>query len=454
MMSRKIEPHQKRKMKGVAGRNFIAFYPLKKMRRDIIIHNQKKRNVFTIEALDPQQPLASKPVIVVAPHKERRVATVFSSSSFNQRHPVSGGITAVRLEKIDPIKPNFSMEVPPARQALWEGVQTVIKNRTVLEGASYQACLDTTVIPLAESCPELYRRQAMTSIQNAHVGIKRAAERAIVAHKEALHVICTDTDDASCLMSLRKIIPEAPAELLGLATEARVRHALFEFDRCTLCDSPLEMDVVENSLLCATCGSRRACPDPGGMAMSVTYYNLDRRQTLFGHKRLTKLREYLKQLLGKQKSVVPMSVLLDIASHLTNVMGLQDPEKVKYRSVHAALVALDMRNFFDYCMQIYCRIRGCPPPTLHPESDEAICVLFAAIQRPFEELKEKTSSTFFSISYLVLTLCKFLNYSHLTPFITLSHSPARLYAQEKLLRLVFEKLNWRPFPELHADDFE
>jgi len=445
----------KRKMRGVAGRNFILQLHPKKTRRDLLIHCPTVRHevfapiahqIETTVSATKAVPLKRGVAIVPVPQKERQVglAVVPVPSVLSS---VGGGIVAVRgLAKV-------ALEVPPARQALWEGLLTVLKDRMIRESAPHQKFLETTVAPLTGAGPELYRRQAMTAIQNARSGIDRAVERTTVAQRETLSVICTDMDDASCLLRLRRIIPEAPAELLGLATEARVRHALFEFDRCTLCDSPLQMDVVESSLLCTTCGSRRACPDPGGMAMSVTYYNLDRRLTLLGHKRLSKLREYLKQLLAKQKSVVPMAVILDITAYLVNVAGLKDPKDVTYRSVHAALVALDMRNFFDYCTQIYCSLRGCPPPTLHPEYDEALCVLFAVIQRPFEELKEKTSSTFFSISYLVLTLCKFLRLVDLIPFITLSHTPARLYAQEKLLRLIFEKLNWTPFPALNAHDF-
>ncbi len=188
------------------------------------------------------------------------------------------------------------------------------------------------------------------------------------------------------------------------------------------------------------------------MSLSVTYYNLDRRQSLIGHRRLPKLKDFLKQLLAKQKSVVPASVLLDVAAHIVVVRGVARLEDFTYSEVRKALTALGMRNFFDYCTQIYCRLKGCPPPTLTPKHEEALFVLFAAIQKPFEDMKGRKSSTFFSMNYVVLTFCKFLGLSYLLPYITLSTTSTRLKTQQGLLERIFQHLNWSPFPRISDDD--
>jgi predicted RNA-binding Zn-ribbon protein involved in translation (DUF1610 family) len=263
-----------------------------------------------------------------------------------------------------------------------------------------------------------------------------------------LGVILSSTDENDMLLRLRKLVPEAPANVLGLASEARARNALFEFDRCNSCGTAMHMETAEHSLLCPACGARSECPDPGSMALSVTYYNLDRRPSLLCHRRLPKLKEFLKQLLAKQKSVVPTAVLLDVTSHLVNKVGLQSCEDLTFAAVREALVDLGLRNFVDYCTQIYCRIKGCPPPTLYPEDEEALFVLFAAIQEPFEELKERQNSTFFSMSYVALVLCKFLGLTSLLPFIPLTNPRTRLKVQQQLLRKVFEHLHWSPFPDI------
>jgi predicted RNA-binding Zn-ribbon protein involved in translation (DUF1610 family) len=326
----------------------------------------------------------------------------------------------------------------------------VLEERVHAHAAPYEARLRAAEAsrPVLNAGPLLVRRQAVAVAAEARSGLEGVFVAVQMVQDATLSVLREDPDDASMLLRLRKLVPEAPAAMLGLASEARVRHALFEFDRCAGCGSALHMETTEHSLLCPACGVRIECPDPGSMAMSVTYYNLDRRPSLLGHRRLPKLKEFLKQLLAKQKSVVPMAVLLDVTAHLVTVMGLKNQATLTFAAVRQALVALGMRNFVDYCTQIYCRIKGCAPPSISPEDEEALFVLFAAIQEPFEDLKERQSSTFFSMSFVVLALCKFLGLRSLLPFIPLTNPRTRVDTQQRLLRKIFERLQWAPFPEL------
>ena len=111
-----------------------------------------------------------------------------------------------------------------------------------------------------------------------------------------------------------------------------------------------------------------------------------------------------------------------------------------------------MRNFLGYCTQIHCRICGCNPPIVTPSQEEALSVLFVSIQEPFEELKERSCSTFFSISYVALTLCKFLGFDHLLPFISLGSTRMKVETQELLLGKIFERLGWTHFPKLTPNE--
>jgi hypothetical protein len=296
-------------------------------------------------------------------------------------------------------------------------------NRTLLEVRQNEALAQE-----AEAAADLVRCQA----KRDRTRIRRAALRV------------NKLED--CYVVLRRIVPEAPDDLLGTKSDAKVRHAMFEFDRCHNCHGPMQLRISENALVCPSCASTSECPDPGGMALSVTYFNLDRKPSLLIHKRNHKLRDYLKQLLAKQKSVVPMSVMVDVTAQI--VLMYKMKQAPVYKQTRSALLALGLRNFLDYCTQIHCRITGESPPIITPLQDEAITALFAEIQAPFEKLKERSCSTFFSISYVVLTLCKYLRFLHLLPFISLGNMRTRVETQECLMESIFREKDWKPFPRL------
>lgn len=298
--------------------------------------------------------------------------------------------------------------------------------------------------------PLIVVRQQQALARDAKQGIHMVECRSAQVRQQLHTTALTVKSLSECCVAFRKLVPDAPHDLLDSKTEAKVRNAMFEFDRCATCEGSLHMIVSAHSLVCPTCGSLTECPDPGSMALSVTYFNLDRRPSLLVHRRLGKLKDFLKQMLAKQKSIVPISVVVDVTAHLSQT--LRPHEKPTYKQTRAALLSLGMRNFLGYCTQIHCRICGCNPPIVTPSQEEALSVLFVSIQEPFEELKERSCSTFFSISYVALTLCKFLGFDHLLPFISLGSTRMKVETQELLLGKIFERLGWTHFPKLTPNE--
>lgn len=97
---------------------------------------------------------------------------------------------------------------------------------------------------------------------------------------------------------------------------------------------------------------------------------------------------------------------------------------------------------------------GREPPRITPRQEEAIIVLFIAIQEPFDRLKKTIKTTFFSISYLFYVLCSFLGYTWILEFISMARTRTKIYNQKELLMKIFCDLNWYPFPEMPLDEPE
>ena len=204
---------------------------------------------------------------------------------------------------------------------------------------------------------------------------------------------------------------------------------LSDLDICAICQCVMSVDCHRITMSCNQCGFTQALVDPNSLMQATPYYNLEKKDTLLSHVRLRKLRDYMKHVFSKHKSVVPMQLLIDISRSLTTKMGIMSWSDLQFHHI-TALLETETSN----------------PPQLHPEQEEALVVLFVAIQGPFERLKKNEKSTFFTMSYIFYVLCKFLNYDDLLKYISIKRTRSKLQTQQDLLKAIFDELKWEPFP--------
>jgi len=377
--------------------------------------------------------------------------------SVKKRHPTPN--VFVKVEKEEPA-PQADLQEPhllALREMVSEKIrplldaQQFVENRllrpellTVLEERMLRSRAVMIQEQIAESNFELARRETILSdLSGTEKGLLACdmSETTQIEHQQKMH----DLEAAKNIVSSGACI--APAMPSTVASNA------FEFDRCIRCNSTMRNLTSECILVCQDCGLKSECPDPGSLGGAVTYYNFDRRASLLTHRRLIKVREYLKQVTAKQKSVVPVQVVLDILTRAAKrYPNMSSCNQITFRQVRDTIVDLDMRNFLDYTTQIYCNICKCSPPKISPQVEETILVMIATIQEPFDDFKNKATSTFFSLPYLTLTVCRFLGLSELAKYILLVKTRTRIQTQEALLMKIFERLKWTPFPKLTEDD--
>ena len=265
---------------------------------------------------------------------------------------------------------------------------------------------------------------------------------------------CNTLDIVECTQDRNNVTPTLTTKVSPLHS-----NMVTDLDDCPICKNSLMIDCIRGNILCKNCGFLQEIPDPGGVLQSTTYFNLEKKATLFTHARLKKLRTYMNIIFAKQKSVVPIQILVDICKHLT---GSKEGttlelirENITFESVSDFLDKnIKFKKFRDYKTQIYCKIMGREPPRITPRQEEAIIVLFIAIQEPFDRLKKTIKTTFFSISYLFYVLCSFLGYTWILEFISMARTRTKIYNQKELLMKIFCDLNWYPFPEMPLDEPE
>jgi hypothetical protein len=168
---------------------------------------------------------------------------------------------------------------------------------------------------------------------------------------------------------------------------------------------------------------------------------------------MKKFTTYMGSVLVRQKSVVPLHVLVEVCKITTERYSLEKASEMTFVQVASVLeTSVKLKKFVDYKVQIYCRLKGNAIPRISPSQEEALTVLYLAIQEPFDRLKKDRRSTFFSVTFVMYVLCSFLGYHNMLEFIYIKKTRMKLHNQIAFLSLIFTDLGWSPFPQkLPAD---
>lgn len=263
---------------------------------------------------------------------------------------------------------------------------------------------------------------------------------------------CRRAEENGIAVEDRADILQRATRMLEAQPSPPVQIPLHRFDQCLQCGDDFVIVEEERALLCMSCGVRVETLDTSGQSTSTSYSNMDRNVLLLSCQRMQKVKEVLKQLSARQKSVVPFNIVLDITKHMMVKLKLKDRSQVRFLHIRETLREMDLANFNDYCAQIYAKIIGCSSVRISPRQEQVIMAMFAAIEDPWNRLKATPNSSFLNVTLVVLTFCKFLGYYELLPYLCLSKTRVSIEAQEDLLRQIFADRGWTPFPCLTHEE--
>jgi hypothetical protein len=304
--------------------------------------------------------------------------------------------------------------------------------------SSSEFIVTQTITPSTKS-----KTPVVNDVQTAHVHTNVDSNDIVAAKTKAVAIIPE--------IKGVTIASEIKAVTVTLEIKAVAITPATDFDICMICGSTMHLDCADIKLLCRICGYTSEMPDPNSVMQATPYYNLEKKQTLLSHARLKKLKDFMKNIFSKHKSVVPTNVLIDISQHLTSERGIKTASQLEFDEIVSLIDSNEgFKKFNAYKMQIYCRLKGCDPPQLRPHEEEALFVLFIAIQGPFDNLKKSQKTTFFTIGYVFYVLCKFLGFVHILKFVSIHRTRSKLNTQQDLMKTIFDHLRWAPFPLLLA----
>ena len=126
--------------------------------------------------------------------------------------------------------------------------------------------------------------------------------------------------------------------------------------------------------------------------------------------------------------------------------GLTDISAISFNDVRRAQKHLTLRRYYDYTMQIWCRLTGNDPVRLDPICEEKIRLMFTRIQAPFKKHCPQERKNFLSYPYCMYKFCQLLGYKDLLPYFSLLKGPDKLKLQETLFEVICLEVGWAFIP--------
>lgn len=181
-------------------------------------------------------------------------------------------------------------------------------------------------------------------------------------------------------------------------------------DKCATCKRPMILSADGSMIMCRGCGHGYPYVDATSAAIA---YGDEVEFSTFTYRKYNHFVEWLTKFTYRESGVVPEKIM-------ENVMrGLEEdgilPEQVNHQSVYAVLKRLSYRKYYDYLSQITTRITNKKPPTLSPEEEWKMKLLFRAIQGPFEKHCPQDRTNFLTCQFVADCLLRLIGREDLLP---------------------------------------
>jgi hypothetical protein len=202
---------------------------------------------------------------------------------------------------------------------------------------------------------------------------------------------------------------------------------------CNICQADSEFYVNENSIICCKCLTENV------LLVSVTTYNDNNRLNISGkysYDRRLHFRECINQYQGKQSTIIPDQVLLNI-KNATRTFGL---ENIKLNHIYAAMKYLGYTKYYDDVVLILYKVTGKKPDNIE-YLEEKLIHDFNLILLEYDNLKQ-TEKKNLNTQYILFQLLKKHGHKCEPEHLTILKSNERKVFSENVCKIIFEKFGW------------
>jgi hypothetical protein len=202
-------------------------------------------------------------------------------------------------------------------------------------------------------------------------------------------------------------------------------------------------------MICPECGECEQILLSEEYSSTMTQSTMERVefQSYYAYKRSNHFNEWLAQFQAKQTTTIPDEIFEKVLNELKKER-ITDTSKITTKKIREYLKKLKLNKYYEHIPYIITRIQGKAAPSLTPELEEKLKIMFSMIQEPFAKHCPKDRKNFLSYSYTLHKFCELLGQDDLLCCFPLLKSREKLYIQDVIWKGICIELGWEFYPSI------
>ena len=174
------------------------------------------------------------------------------------------------------------------------------------------------------------------------------------------------------------------------------------------------------------------------MSFEETYH-----VTSQSYERVNHFREWLNQLQGYEKTVIPIEVLRDVFDEF-RANRLLKAEDVTSTRIKAFLKKRGHSKWNEHIPQMYMILSGTPPPRMSSEKQAELTCLFLQTLTPFDNIPKsiKKRGNYLTYSYAIYKLCELTDQDDFLKQMPKLKTDNNTRNHDMIWKLICKALNW------------
>ena len=209
---------------------------------------------------------------------------------------------------------------------------------------------------------------------------------------------------------------------------------------CKTCQGRLVHDTAESSLICTSCGSSHQFLE--GSVRNLNYneqLELSSKRT-FTYKRISHFIETLSSAQGKQRTMVPDSVIASVQQEMKK--HRLSESTLSSDHVRQFLKRIGQPKYYESSRYIVNTIRGRNEYEIPRDVEEKLIRMFVKIQTSFERLGVKGRTNFLRYTYVIYKMLEILGETEYMKLFPLLKSSAKIAQHDVIWRSICNDVGW------------
>lgn len=224
----------------------------------------------------------------------------------------------------------------------------------------------------------------------------------------------------------------------GLSSSEYSEHLKKMAEHCETCNIAREELHSEGILVCPKCGSEE-------YALVVSdfpsFRDPPKERNNYAYKKQNHLNEILNQFQGKESTVIPDEVMNEVVCEIKK-RRIDNVALLDEQNIREILKKLGKNRYYEHAAHILSRLNGIPPPTLSPEIEDKIRVMFQEVQAPYLLYCPDERRNMLSYHYIIYKFLELMELDEYKIYFPLLKSRDRLIQHDQVWKKICDYLQW------------